>query len=70
MKIKVGQVEGKEYRGRPGLHYMGPVIKNVKENKFVAINKLVDRGVEWRAASNLCQFLPTYVHDEPRKHRP
>ena len=53
MKTTVeGQVEGKKGKGRPRMNYIGRGIKDVKENKYVAMKRPMERRGEWRAASN------------------
>ena len=50
--IVEGQVEGKKGKGRPRMSYIGQVIKDVKEKKYVSMKRLADRREKWRAASN------------------
>ena len=50
--IVEGQAEGKKGKGRPRMSYIGQVIKDVKEKKYVTMKRLADRREEWRAASN------------------
>ena len=50
--ILEGQLEGKNGKGRPGTKYMEQVKKDVKEKKYAGVKRLVDRRIQWRAASN------------------
>ena len=53
--IVEGQVDGKRGKGRPPLCpmcYIGKIIKDVREKKYVSMKRLADRRVEWRASSN------------------
>ena len=50
--IVEGQVEGKMAQGRPRIIYIGQVMKDVKEKKYVAMKRLSDGREEWRAALN------------------
>ena len=50
--IVEGQVKGKKGKGRPRISYVGQVIKDVKEKKYVAMKRLSEGREEWRAASN------------------
>ena len=43
------QINGK--RGK-GMCYIGKIIKDVGEKKYVSMKRLADRRVEWRAAAN------------------
>ena len=45
-------MEGKKGKGRPRMSYIGQVIKDEKEKKYVAMKRLADRREEWRDASN------------------
>ena len=47
-----GQVNGKRGKGRPRMCYIGQIIKDVGEKKYVSMKRLADRRAEWRAASN------------------
>ena len=51
-KIIEGQVDGKRGKGRPRMCYLGQIIKDVGEKKYVSMKRLADRKAEWRAASN------------------
>ena len=47
-----GQVNGKRGKGRPRMCYIGQIIKDVGEKKYVSMKRLAERRAEWRAASN------------------
>ena len=47
-----GQVNGKRGKGRPRMGYIGYIIKEVGDKKYVNMKRLTDRRAEWRAASN------------------
>ena len=47
-----GQVNGKRGKGRPRMYYIGQIIKDVREKKYVNMKRLADRRTEWRAPSN------------------
>ena len=50
--IVEGQVDGKRGKGRPRMCYIGQIIEDVREKKYVSMKRLANRRAEWRAASN------------------